>query len=424
MGKKLTLLLAGTLMAISTAATAANRPETFYISPVVGGYTFEGKQHLETAPVYGIKLGYNLTDRLGIEGAFDYAATKGTRVNKDVSFYKYGADLIYNFMPSNKLVPFLAVGYSGYNFSGSSDLAEKATRPAFDYGAGLKYFLNDNFAIRGDVRHVIASLGSESHDRNAQNVEYTLGAYIPFGGTQPVAKTVEPAPVPKPVMVPAPAPPADSDRDGVIDANDKCPDTPPNVAVDANGCPIDTDGDGVADYLDKCSATPSGVKVDSNGCPLDSDKDGVLDYLDKCPDTPAGVKVTADGCPIRAPKAALAEKFCSKPAVVDVKFATNKTAIDNKYEDDLKTLGEFLKEFPEAKGEISGHTDTVGGKVFNQKLSEQRAEAVKKYLLNTFGIDPSRITTKGYGYSKPVTDNKTAAGKAKNRRIETLFTCE
>lgn len=432
MKKKLVLLLAGSLAAIATAATAANRPETFYLSPVVGGYTFEGKQHLKTNPVYGIKLGYNFTEHFGMEGAFDYAYTESTLIKKNIALFKYGADLIYNFMPSENLVPFLAVGYGGYNFSGPSNLVDKSTRPAFDYGAGLKYFLNDNFAIRGDVRHIIASLGSAVHNRNAQNVEYTLGAYIPFGGTKPVAKAVapapapEPAPAPKPVVVPppAPTPPADSDRDGVIDVNDRCPGTPQGVAVDANGCPLDTDGDGVADYLDKCSATPAGVTVDKDGCPLDSDKDGVLDYLDKCPGTPAGEKVTADGCPIPAQKAALAEKFCSKPAVVDVKFATGKTVIDTKYQDDLKTLGNFLKEFPKAKGEISGHTDNVGGKAYNQKLSEQRAENVKKFMVTTYGVDASRITTKGYGFSKPLADNKTAAGKAKNRRIEALFTCE
>ncbi|MBT1071990.1 OmpA family protein [Pelotalea chapellei] len=431
MKKKLTLLLAGSLMAVATAATAANMPETFYLSPVVGGYTFEGKQHIKTAPVYGLKLGYNFTEHFGLEGAFDYAATETTRTNKDLSFYKYGADLIYNFRPATNLVPFIAAGYGGYNFSGAG--LDKKARPAFDYGLGLKYFLNDNFAIRGDVRHVIASLNNEVHNRNAQNIEYTLGAYIPFGGTQPVAKAVaapavEPAPALKPVVVPppAPAPPADSDRDGVIDEKDKCPNTPQGVVVDADGCPVDADKDGVADYLDKCPGTPAGASVDTNGCPLDSDKDGVFDYLDKCPDTPAGVKVTADGCPVpvAAPQKPAAEKYCSKPAVVDVRFATGKAAVDPKFQDDLKALADFLKEFPKAKGEISGHTDNVGGKAMNQKLSQQRADSVKKFIVDTYGVDANRITTKGYGFSKPIADNKTAAGKAKNRRIEANFTCE
>ena len=90
----------------------------------------------------------------------------------------------------------------------------------------------------------------------------------------------------------------DSDGDGVIDANDMCPNTPAGVKVDQFGCPIDTDNDGVPDYLDKCPGTPVGVLVDKNGCPLDSDGDGVPDYLDKCANTPAGVKVDSYGCPL------------------------------------------------------------------------------------------------------------------------------
>jgi OOP family OmpA-OmpF porin len=88
----------------------------------------------------------------------------------------------------------------------------------------------------------------------------------------------------------------DSDKDGVSDEMDKCPDTPKGIKVDQRGCPIDSDNDGIADYRDKCPNTPRGVKVDAKGCPLDSDGDGVADYLDKCPGTPKGVKVDETGC--------------------------------------------------------------------------------------------------------------------------------
>lgn len=100
--------------------------------------------------------------------------------------------------------------------------------------------------------------------------------------------------------------PIDSDKDGIVDSRDKCPDTPLGVKVDKKGCPVDSDGDGVPDYLDKCPDTPAAAfaKVDATGCPLDTDGDGVPDYLDKCPDTPAQAKghVDADGCPIDTDK--------------------------------------------------------------------------------------------------------------------------
>jgi outer membrane protein OmpA-like peptidoglycan-associated protein len=91
--------------------------------------------------------------------------------------------------------------------------------------------------------------------------------------------------------------PSDSDKDGVLDGIDKCPNTPPGAVVDATGCPIDSDKDGVPDGIDKCPNTPLGAVVDTLGCPIDSDHDGVPDGLDKCPNTPPGTKVDATGCP-------------------------------------------------------------------------------------------------------------------------------
>lgn len=91
--------------------------------------------------------------------------------------------------------------------------------------------------------------------------------------------------------------PIDSDGDGVYDGLDQCPNTPIGAIVDAVGCPSDSDGDGVYDGIDKCPSTPPGVKVDETGCPVDSDSDGVPDYRDRCPNTPRGALVDADGCP-------------------------------------------------------------------------------------------------------------------------------
>jgi OOP family OmpA-OmpF porin len=123
-------------------------------------------------------------------------------------------------------------------------------------------------------------------------------------------------------------------------------------------------------------------------------------------------------------KAAAAERFCSKPAVLAINFDTDKTDIKPHYHDELKTVGDFLTYFPNAKGEISGHTDYIGTKAHNVILSQARADSVKKYIVETFGIEAARIDTKGYDYSKPVASNKTVAGRAKNRRIEANFTCE
>jgi OOP family OmpA-OmpF porin len=206
--------------------------------------------------------------------------------------------------------------------------------------------------------------------------------------------------------------PLDSDRDGVPDYLDKCPGTPAGVVVDRNGCPFDSDQDGVPDYLDKCPGTPVGAAVDANGCPLDSDKDGVPDYLDKCPGTPAGVAVDRNGCPIPPEKVSMTLK---------IEFDTGKADIKNKYHEEIGRVADFLKKYPTAKGAIAGHTDNIGSAAMNQKLSQRRAESVMNYLVQKFGVDPARLSAKGYGMTQPIADNKTAEGRQKNRRMEAVF---
>lgn len=441
MRKKMICTLATALVVSATAAFGAVKEGSFSISPMMGGYLYEDDQDLGATPVLGLRGGYNFTKHLGIEAIYDYVTNTSNSSGslKNITGHRFGGQALYHFFPDNTLVPYVAAGFSGLRLKG--DGVNGNNHGAFDYGVGAKYFVDDNVAFRGDIRHITYSYESGNYN----NVEFLLGLYLQFGGAQPAAKPVAaPAPPPEPVKVvaaPAPAPepvkitpapvpepvpvvvipppPADSDNDGVIDPLDKCPGTPAGVKVDGNGCPIDTDKDSVADYLDKCPDTPAGVVVDGNGCPVDTDKDGVADYLDKCPDTLAGVVVDAKGCAVEA-----AKKFCDKPSVIAIAFDSNKADVKAQYHDELDKIGSFLKEFPSSKGSIEGHTDAAGSKQANQKLSQARAESVRAYIINKFGIDGSRVVAKGHGSSNPVASNKTAAGKAKNRRIEAVFTCE
>jgi len=193
----------------------------------------------------------------------------------------------------------------------------------------------------------------------------------------------------------------DSDGDGVLDAADRCPNTPPNVKVDGRGCPLDSDKDGVPDYLDKCPGTPAGVKVDENGCPPDSDGDGVPDYLDRCPNTPKGATVDSVGC----------------WSIQGINFEYNKFDIQPQYFDVLDQNVQVLKNNPSMRVEIKGHTDSIGSMGYNQTLSERRAEAVRDYFVSK-GVDPSRMSTRGLGETQPIATNETPEGRAENRRIE------
>ncbi|MGB4600758.1 MAG: outer membrane beta-barrel domain-containing protein [Trichlorobacter sp.] len=410
--KRLAGIAACAVLLQAGAALAENRAETVTFAPYVGGYTFQGKQHLETSPVYGFRLGYNLTENWALEGVIDYLKTEGTRTGNNVEMVRYGGDLLYNFMPKGSFVPYLAAGFGGFDFNDSK------TKAIYNYGGGVKWFMTDDFALRADVRGLNYSASSEIYT----NVEYTLGLHIAVGAPKPAPKPVVVEEAVAPKAAPVVAPPADSDGDGVIDELDKCPGTPAGVKVGVGGCPLDSDMDGVFDYQDKCPGTPAAVRVDAEGCPLDSDMDGVPDYLDKCPTTPRGDKVDRNGCTPQVVESTAQKAVAAGTRLsLKVQFDTGKSVIKKQYYGELKTVGDALNEQKELKGIIEGYTDNVGSDKLNQRLSQRRANAVRDYIVKNFKVDGKRLTAKGYGEASPIADNATAEGRAQNRRIEATF---
>jgi outer membrane protein OmpA-like peptidoglycan-associated protein len=199
----------------------------------------------------------------------------------------------------------------------------------------------------------------------------------------------------------------DSDGDGIADKDDACPDQAGIAAL--GGCP-DKDGDGIADKSDKCPEV-KGPK-ENGGCPWpDRDGDKVLDKDDKCPDV-AGT-VANQGCPEVTDEAIKKLNDYAKTILFD----SGKASFQKQTYPVLQSITAILKEYPTAKFSIEGHTDNTGKAVTNQKLSEDRAAAVKNYLIEN-GIASDRLTSVGYGQTKPIDTNKTKAGKANNRRVE------
>ena len=211
----------------------------------------------------------------------------------------------------------------------------------------------------------------------------------------------------------------DGDGDGVPDGIDKCPKSPKGAKVDAKGCCLDADGDGVPDGIDTCPGTPKGAKVDANGCPKDSDGDGVFDGIDMCPGSPKGAKVNEKGCPVEVTPMERELFDTGTICAQTVTFKTNKSELTDEAKKVLDEIGAILMQYPEIRVEIGGHTDAAGPEAFNQTLSEKRAKSVLAYLKAKYPKLAAGIAaTKGYGESKPIADNGTAAGRAKNRRVE------
>ncbi|HRH66652.1 MAG TPA: DUF5723 family protein [Bacteroidia bacterium] len=212
----------------------------------------------------------------------------------------------------------------------------------------------------------------------------------------------------------------DADNDGVVDSLDNCPTTP--GLIEFLGCP-DTDGDSIPDPEDSCS-TVKGLRI-FNGCP-DSDNDGVMDSQDSCVLIPG--PASNNGCPIIkkeviVPKEPVKAQLTVQEQEVinkvfrNLEFETGKAVIRSSSFASLDELTVLLKKKTTFRLLIEGHTDNVGSDALNLKLSQRRAEAVKKYLTDK-GIEASRIVSKGYGEMSPVADNKTAEGRQRNRRVE------
>lgn len=175
---------------------------------------------------------------------------------------------------------------------------------------------------------------------------------------------------------------------------------------------VDSDGDGVADHLDKCPDTPPGIAVDCCGCPLDSDEDGVRDNIDRCPNTPKGEAVDEWGCPF--PKAV-------KSIELLIEFDFDKSDIRPQYHEQIKQVADYLQKNPQTRASLQGHTDGRGSDEYNMGLSRRRAESVRTYLVQKFGISADRLAIKFYGKRQPVADNTTDEGRQRNRRTRVDF---
>ncbi|MBJ6749092.1 OmpA family protein [Geomonas anaerohicana] len=429
MNKKVLFLLApALLLGVHTAARAEVKAESFSLSPYIGGYTFIGKDRLETMPVYGLRAGYNLSRHFGLEAVFDYVNTEGKKnsgIGDGVDVYNYHLDALFHLMPESQLVPYLAMGFGGQSRKYPS--GADTDHSTFNYGLGAKYFLKDALAIRGDVRHLMPMGDGE----RVHNLEYTVGMDFIFGGVKeaPVAVAApapKPEPVPAPVVVPPP-PALPTDQLTITPASVTKGDrvTLTWTSSNATSCAIEP-GIGPVPTSGSMSVTPAqsaDYTLVCNGAGGTAKSLAKVDVVAPPPaPAPAPVVAPPPPPPVVVPVAEPA-KLC-KPAVINIKFDTNKSDIKPQYHDELKAVGAFLKEFPQAKGTIEGHTDNVGTKAANMKLSQRRAESVRNYLIKNFDVAPDRIKAVGYGPTKPVASNKTAAGKQQNRRIESNFSCE
>jgi outer membrane protein OmpA-like peptidoglycan-associated protein/opacity protein-like surface antigen len=291
----LALILLIALSAAPPDARAEERQGSWELGFLYGTTFLATELQLENPTHYGVRAGYNFRPAYEIELQYvrrddaHYAGMDGadsTLITNDIVFFAdqnrtFASDAIsarFLINPGNtrrRFKPYIAFGGGWQKFTADPELADadKGVDDAvvFTLGGGIRMRLTPHMAFRAEFETQYATT-EVYHDEHVN-----VGLTWVFGGGRP----------------------ADTDGDGVLDLNDKCPDTPKGALVDTHtGCPWDLDGDGVMEGIDKCADTPRGWPVDEVGCPLDSDGDGVPDGADRGADTPRGALVRADGIPL------------------------------------------------------------------------------------------------------------------------------
>ena len=381
---------------------------------------------------FGVTGSVNKIDKM----VFRVPGTESTDVvvnPGDLSYYAFDASIKYSFMDmigTKWFDPSLNIG-GGYNFFGD------ASAGTVNGGVGITFWFSEQVGLQ------LQSVYKHSFDDNRvadldvpTHIQHFAGLTFKFGGKDTDGDGIydKDDACPEVAGLPEFKGCPDTDKDGIQDSEDACPEEAGTKEL--NGCP-DNDGDGIINSEDACPED-KGTKM-MNGCP-DADGDGVADKDDNCP-TVAGAKENA-GCPWpdtdgdgvadkddKCPTVAgtVANNGC--PEVSDdtmkklndygktILFNSGKASFQKQTIPVLQAMTAILKEYPTAKFSLEGHTDSTGSEASNQKLSEERAAAVKNFLIEN-GIDASRLSSKGFGESMPVDSNKTSKGKANNRRVE------
>jgi outer membrane protein OmpA-like peptidoglycan-associated protein len=435
--KKIMLsLLVLSLVCVSNAQTKEKKVfvPNFYLGLYGGLNAFvgEGNALFKSPSTFSFKnnvrwgsalaLGYDFTPVFGMRGEIGYAQNKWKNLNRVNQIDKFWfesltADLMFNmsnlfwgYNPARRLdVQLFAgggVGNTGYINNSKGDRITPIVRAGIQ---GL-YHLNRNLDLNLDLA---TNAVSDKYNDLKVNCFFDDVSSVMLGLVYHFKGVVEeqPAPMPLPEPVKVVEKPLDTDGDGIIDSEDKCP-TVAGVAK-YQGCPVpDTDGDGIDDERDKCPTVRGVARY--QGCPIpDTDGDGVNDEEDKCPNV-AGPKEN-HGCPVV--KADVVKKI--NLTAKNIFFVTGKSELKPVSKTQLMEIVKIMNEDKNIKLSVNGYTDNVGSVDSNQKLSEERANAVRDFLMAK-GIAAERMRAQGFGVTNPVASNATAAGRQQNRRVELI----
>ncbi|MEM6894965.1 MAG: OmpA family protein [Bacteroidota bacterium] len=361
---------------------------------------------------------------VGARGSLNRIDKLGDVRVDNLSHYALDGTIKYAFLKNTTVDPFVEIG-GGYTW------VDQIGAGTVNGGIGVNIWFTENIGLTLQTQYKHAF-----EDYLVKHFQHLAGVSIKFGGTDTDGDGIydKDDACPEVAGLEAFNGCPDSDGDGIEDAKDDCPNEAGSKEM--NGCP-DADGDGVADKDDACpseaglaelagcpDADGDGVAdkdddcpseagpAENKGCPWpDTDGDGVLDKDDQCPEV-AGT-VANNGCPEVTEEV---QKQLNDYART-ILFDTGKSSIKAESTSVMVDIIQILNEYPTAKFTVEGHTDSVGSAKLNQKLSEERANSVRDFLIDK-GIGADRLNAIGYGEDKPIATNNTRSGRTQNRRVE------
>lgn len=361
--RKLVPVLTAALVSCAATSALAEAPK-YEVGGGVSYFVFEDKFSYpmpEDDIGYRFYGGMRLGEHWGLELTYDGLSTETSMVGLDMDVDQYYISGLYHFAVDSAVQPYLSLGWGEGSFE-LEDLDSSEESTATNFGLGFKWYMAKNWILRPSLNYFVNTEFDKNHMTYGLTLSYAWGG----GASQ------------KPVQQVALAR-ADKDKDGVEDSADRCPNTLPGMMVDAKGCARDTDGD------------------------------GVFDMSDKCPDTAAKLKVDASGCPIKL----------SETVSIDLKvnFDSNSDVVKPEYYGEIRRVANFLAQYKGTVVEIQGHTDSSGSAAYNKNLSQRRADAVARVLVEQIGVSDGRVTAKGYGEEQPIASEATREGRMANRRV-------
>lgn len=352
-----------------------NYDDRWTVTPSASFVRADSDKSIRSGLTFGMGFGKFVSERISVDLELDKMTVEG-KSGGDITQKSIGFMGRYHFAEKMGFRPYLGMGVGALrhndNITVHSNSVRTGTEGMMNVAAGMNKDLTDRVKLRTELRYRLEnSDDTVSGQDTFGDIMFNTGLSVAFGeSSMQSTKTtlVEQAPI-------------DSDKDGVSDANDRCPQSDMGSDVDSTGCAI-VDGD--------------------------DDNDGVPNSKDSCPNSVAGAVVGSDGCEVKV--------------VIElqgVHFDTDKSTLKAESIAILNAAVTTLGEHGTIMVEVAGHTDSRASDEYNQALSHRRAEVVFDYLVD-HGVAANRMTWKGYGENSPVATNDTDEGMARNRRTELI----